>query len=116
MPIYVQTKEKKIFPSIQLLRQVPTLIPSLSIFQNVDKFLKNGAHLMWPGIEQTPESFVEGDILSVSMSGRIIGVGQMLTGPNATKEGKAMELFLVETDWVSQEGKPVELELPKESQ
>jgi len=54
---------------------VPNLIPSLTIFPNVDKFLENGALLMWPGIEQVPESFVEGDILSVCMSGRIIGVG-----------------------------------------
>ena len=56
---------------------------------------------MWPGIESTPDVFIEGDILSVSMEDRIIGVGRMLTGPNATREGKAMELFLVENDWVT---------------
>lgn len=35
----------------------------------------------------------------------------MLTRPNATKEGKAMEMFLIENDWLSQEGPIVQIDL-----
>merc|ERR1712032_575493 len=100
------TGNRDYFPSIYAVDMYPDLVKCLTLKEGVEKFVMNGANLMWPGVDNLQEldGILLDDVVGIRKSdGTLIAIGALATSLNDAKEmevpeGVAVYILHIEGD------------------